>query len=177
MKFVWIALAIGAIVLISKMRKGGEKTTKPGKRPEPTPPVKPLPPKEKKVWVPAEIVFADNIDRFKPLLSGVSNSAIINKKDWTSLVVSINNDELTSMWESAINKPELWITYLQTFGLQIDLLDSFEALEEYKEMYETSDGTPLQIGATYKVVSNCWIYTDENNQKSVALKGVVILKV
>lgn len=176
MKFVWIVLAIGAIVLIAKMKNGGEETTKHGKKPTPTPPVKPLPPKEKKVWMPAEIVFADNIDRFKPLLRGVSNKDIINKKDWTSLVVSINNDELTSMWESAINKPELWITYLQTFGLQIDLLDSFEALEEYKEMYETSDGTPLQIGATYKVVSNCWIYTDENNQKSVALKGVVILK-
>lgn len=176
MKFVWIALAIGAIVLISKMRTKGEKTAKSSKKPTPTPPVKPLPLKEKKVWVPAEIVFADNIDRFKPLLRGVSNNTIINKKDWTSLVVSINNDELTSMWESAINKPELWVTYLQTFGLQIDLLDSFEALEEYKEMYETSDGTPLQIGTMYKVVSNCWIYTDENNHKSVALKGIVSLK-
>ncbi len=176
MKIIWIALGIiGANVLIKTMlllKKDTENgkdnktsSSKDGKK---------LSPKE---WIPAETAFTDNLDKFKPLLSGVSNSAIINKKDWTSLVVSINNDELTSMWESAINKPELWITYLQTFGLQIDLLDSFEALEEYKEMYETSDGTPLQIGATYKVVSNCWIYTDENNQKSVALKGVVILKV
>lgn len=40
MKFVWIALAIGAIVLIARMRKGGEGTQQPDKKNTPTPPVK-----------------------------------------------------------------------------------------------------------------------------------------
>ena len=109
-------------------------------------------------------------------MRGVSKGQITNKRDWTTLIVSINNDDLTSMWKAASNRPDLWMTYLQTFGLQIDLLDSFEALEEYREMYDTSDRTPLQIGKVYKVVHNCWIYTDEDNQKSVALKGIVSLE-
>ena len=184
MKIVWIALGIagiGAIALIVRKKEERKKeegeilnvsTTNDTSSTEDVV-IDISSPKE---WIPAEIAFVDNLDKFKPLLRGVSKGHITNKKDWTSLVVSINNDELTSMWESAINKPELWITYLQTFGLQIDLLDPFEAFEEYKEMYETSDRTPLQIGKVYKVVHNCWIYTDENNQKSVALKGIVSLE-
>ena len=50
-------------------------------------------------FIPAEIVFSENIDKFKPLLKGVSKNQITNKEDWTSLIVSINNDELTSMWK------------------------------------------------------------------------------
>lgn len=44
MKFVWIALAIGAIVLIARMKKGGEGTQKPDqtdKKTAPTSPVRP----------------------------------------------------------------------------------------------------------------------------------------
>lgn len=172
MKGVLIALGVGAVAFITRkmVKKGTIKSDHS------------IPKKENieeslsKEWIPAEISFTDNLNKFKPLLRGVYRNVIANKEDWTFLIVSINNDELTSMWRAAINRPDLWVTYLQTFGLQIDLLDSFEALEEYKEMYDTEDGTPLQIGKTYKVVSNCWIYTDENNQKSVALKGIVSLK-
>lgn len=48
MKFVWIALAIGAIVLIAQKRtqkrKGGDEISKTDNGQTPRPPVKPLPP-------------------------------------------------------------------------------------------------------------------------------------
>lgn len=170
MKFVWIALAIGAIVLISKMRKGGEETTKPGKGPAPTPPVKPLPPK---VWEPAEVAIEKNLNKIAPLLRGVTRERITNDNDWTSLIVSINNDDLIELWKKSVKRPELWVTYLQTFNIQMDWVDSFVGLEEYKELYENEDGNEIEVGIKYSVVAPCWIHTDANNQKSVILKGIV----
>lgn len=170
MKFVWIALAIGAIVLISKMRKGGEETTKPGKGPAPTPPVKPLPPK---VWEPAEVAIEKNLNKIAPLLRGVTRERITNDNDWTSLIVSINNDDLIELWKKSVKRPELWVTYLQTFNIQMDWVDSFVGLEEYKEQYENEDGNEIEVGIKYSVVAPCWIHTDANNQKSVILKGIV----
>ena len=168
MKLVLIALGVGATAFIAnKMIKNVKKEK--NNTDDSNISIK------EKEWIPADIAFQENLEKFKPLLRGVSKTKISNKEEWTSLIVSINNDDLIAMWKAAINRPDLWMTYLQTFGLQIDLLDSFEALEEYKEMYDTSDGTPLQMGKIYKVVSTCWIYTDENNYKSVALKGVVSL--
>lgn len=170
MKFVWIALAIGAIVLISKMRKGEEETTKPGKGPGPTPPVKPLPPK---VWEPAEVAIEKNLSKIAPLLRGVTRECITNDNDWTSLIVSINNDDLIELWKKSVKRPELWVTYLQTFNIQMDWVDSFVGLEEYKELYENEDGNEIEVGIKYSVVAPCWIHTDANNQKSVILKGIV----
>lgn len=170
MKFVWIALAIGAIVLISKMRKGEEETTKPDKGPGPTPPVKPLPPK---VWEPAEVAIEKNLSKIAPLLRGVTRECITNDNDWTSLIVSINNDDLIELWKKSVKRPELWVTYLQTFNIQMDWVDSFVGLEEYKELYENEDGNEIEVGIKYSVVAPCWIHTDANNQKSVILKGIV----
>lgn len=173
MKFVWIALAIGAIVLISKMRNGREETIKHGKKPTPTPPVKPLPQKEKKVWEPAEVAIEKNLNKIAPLLRGVTRERITNDNDWTSLIVSIHNDDLIELWTKSVKRPELWVTYLQTFNIQMDWVDSFVGLEEYKELYENEDGSEIEVGIKYSVVAPCWIHTDANNQKSVILKGIV----
>lgn len=124
-------------------------------------------------YVPADIAFKENMDLFIPLLDGVTKHEISNRAKWTEIIVSINNDELTELWRAANNRPDLWVTYLQTFGLQMDWVDTFEAAEYHKEMYDDKAGIELQIGKNYKVLSACWILTDENNLKSVAKKGVV----
>lgn len=124
-------------------------------------------------YCPADIAFKENLDKFAPLLKGVSRQEITNQQEWTEIIVSINNEELTDLWMAANKRPELWMTYLQTFGLQIDLVDSFEAAAYHAELYDDLSHEDLIIGQKYKVVSSCWIYTDENNEKSVICKGTV----
>ena len=169
MKFVWIALAIGAIVLIARKRNEGGDNKKTEKKRQP--PV--LPPKKEKVWEPAEFAVEKNLTKIAPLLRGVSRESITNSEEWTSLVISINNDDLTQLWKECVKRPELWVTYLQTFKLQMEWVDSFEGLDGYKEKYSMENGDDIVIGKKYRVVSPCWIYTDKNNQKSVILKGIV----
>lgn len=169
MKFVWIALAIGAIVLIARKRNEGGDNKKTEKKRHP--PV--LPPKKEKVWEPAEFAVEKNLTKIAPLLRGVSRESITNSEEWTSLVISINNDDLTQLWKECVKRPELWVTYLQTFKLQMEWVDSFEGLDGYKEKYSMENGDDIVIGKKYRVVSPCWIYTDKNNQKSVILKGIV----
>lgn len=126
-----------------------------------------------KPYVPAEIVVRENLGLISPLLKGVSKKGIINNQDWTEAIISINNDELTDIWKASNNRPELWMTYLQTFGFQIDYVDTFEAAPHHSELYDDMSGEDLAIGQMYKVMSYCWIYTDDNNEKSVACKGLV----
>lgn len=123
-------------------------------------------------YVPADIAFKENLNKFAPLLKGVSKQEIANRQEWTEAIVSINNEELTKLWKAANKRPDLWVTYLQTFGLQMDWVDIFEASEYHKEMYDDESGSELQIGKNYKVISACWIFTDDDNMKSVASKGV-----
>lgn len=124
-------------------------------------------------FVPAEIAFADNKERFIPLLSGVSSNGISNTDKWTATIVGLNNKELIEMWKAAAHNPNLWITYLQTFGYQADLVDEFDATEHHKEMYQTESGEPITTGQHYKVLNPCWIFTDEDNNKEVAKIGIV----
>ena len=124
-------------------------------------------------YIPADIAFKENLNRFVILLDGVSKNEIRNKAQWTDVIISTNNNDLIELWRAANNRPDLWVTYLQTFGLQMDWVDTFEAAEYHKEMYDDKTGLELQIGKNYKVLSACWILTDENNLKSVAKKGVV----
>lgn len=126
-----------------------------------------------KEYVPAEIAFKENLEKFAYLLKGVSKQEITNRQDWTETIITINNEELTDLWMTANKRPDLWMTYLQTFGLQIDLVDSFEATSYHTELYEDASGKVLEMGQMYKVVSSCWIYTDDNNEKSVVCKGLV----
>lgn len=169
MKFVWIALAIGAIVLIARKRnEGGDNKKTEKKRQSPV-----LPQKKEKAWEPAEFAVEKNLTKIAPLLRGVSRESITNSEDWTSLVISINNDDLTQLWKECVKRPELWVTYLQTFKLQMEWVDSFEGLDGYKEKYSMENGDEIVVGKKYRVVSPCWIYTDKNNQKSVILKGIV----
>lgn len=125
-------------------------------------------------YYPAETAFVENKDKFVPLLSGVSKNGITNKDKWTEEIVGLNNRELIDMWKAAANNPPLWVTYLQSFGFQTDFVEEFDAVESHTEMYETQNGESVVLGKHYKVVCSCWIYTDEDNNKEVAKKGIVV---
>mgnify|MGYP006916145885 CR=1 FL=1 len=129
--------------------------------------------KPKKDYAPADIAFKDNLKTFTPLLKGVSKKEITNRTKWTEAIISVNNEELTDLWKASNKRPELWITYLQTFGLQMDWVDSFVAMEYHTELYDVDSNEKIEVGQKYKVISSCWLYTDDNNEKSVVCKGVV----
>ena len=173
MKFVWIALAIGAIVLISRMRKGGEETTKHSKRPAPTPPVKPLtltqPVKPSKS---AKVAFLENLDRFKALLPTLCDGSF-NSSDWTENIIDIDNDELTMYWKKAHTSVDAWLRLLASWGLKPDNCTSFKAMDVHKKMYVTKNGTEITLGQSYNVIQKCWIQTDSDSRNKVIVMGKV----
>lgn len=172
MKIVWILLGLGVLALVIKAGSGEAKDRSKSKKPSNRPLLQDKP-KVVKKWEPAEIAFERNLQKIVPLLRGVTKDGISNIEDWNSVVISIDNDELTDMWKTGANRPEMWVTYLQTFGLQVDWVEAFECIEEHKEMYYTNENESPEVGVKYVVTSPCWIYTNESNQKSVILKGIV----
>lgn len=123
-----------------------------------------------------KVAFLREKDRLFPLLRGISSSNITNKDEWTKIIEEINNEDLTAMWNNGSKNPNLWFVYLQSFGLQQDFLNEFVGIVEYNERYNISNATQIEVGKTYQVLLPCWIYTDENNIKKVALKGVAEIK-
>lgn len=131
--------------------------------------------KNKEAWEPAIVAVRRNLTAIFALLGGVSVSRIDNMEEWKNLLISIHNDDLIDMWRDVITRPNLWITYLQTFGIQQDLTSEFTYLPEYVEMYSCI-GEEFKVGEVYTVISPCWIYTNADNNQSVALRGKAIKK-
>lgn len=176
-KILWIAVAIIVVFFIVKaLRSDRKRLEQQVPKPLSEPEVKPEPEQPQKPWTPAEIAVQENLDLIKPLLRGVTKTDIANKGQWSSVITSIDNEDLSDMWQDAQKQPGLWYTYLQTFGLQCDLVSEFTCLPDYMERYSTDDGQPLECNNVYVVESPCWIYTDSENNKSVALKGIVTKK-
>lgn len=176
MKFVWIALAIGAIVLIARMIKGGKGTQKPDKtdkKTTPTPPVKPQlltsPVKQSKS---AKVAFLENLDRFKDLLPTLYDGSF-NSSDWTDNIIDIDNDELTMYWKKAHTSVDAWLRLLASWGLKPDNCTSFKAMDVHKKMYVTKNGTEITLGQSYNVIQKCWIQTDSDSRNKVIVMGKV----
>lgn len=171
MKFVWIALAIGAIVFISRMRKGKTKTTRSGEETPPTPPgeILPPPPKPSKS---AKVAFLENLDRFKALLPTLCDGSF-NSSDWTDNIIDIDNDELTMYWKKAHTSVDAWMRLLASWGLKPENCVSFIAMEVHKKMYVTIDGAEITLGQSYNVSQKCWIQTDSDNCSKVLVMGKV----
>lgn len=172
---LWAALGATAVIVVAAIAsRKRKKIHKPESDtvPNPEPKYDPQPKSDDK-WVPASVAFKDNIARIKPLLHGVGTDGISNAEQWKEVIVSINNEDLTDMWKTAISRPGLWLTYLQTFGLQRDLTAEFTCLPEYSEMYDDATSKQLINGEKYIVVSPCWIYTNSDNNQEVAVKGFV----
>lgn len=176
MKFVWIALAIGAvgaIVLIAKKSKGGEETPKYGKKITPDSPVTPLPlTPPVKPSKSAKVAFLENLDRFKALLPTLCDGSF-NSSDWTDNIIDINNDELTRYWEKAYISVDAWLRLLASWGLKPDNCTSFKAMDVHKKMYVTKNGTEITLGQSYNVIQKCWIQTDSDSRNKVIVMGKV----
>lgn len=171
MKFVWIALAIGAIVLISRMRKGETITTESSEKTPPIPPGETLPPPPQPSKS-AKVAFLENLDRFKALLPTLCDGSF-NSSDWTDNIIDIDNDELTMYWKKAHTSVDAWLRLLASWGLKPDNCTSFKAMDVHKKMYMTRNGTEITLGQSYNVIQKCWIQTDSDSRNKVIVMGKV----
>lgn len=181
MKFVWIALAIGAIVLIARMSKSGKfgKGNNDG-----TGSGNENPPSLSEVKInknQAKKAFLLNIDKFAQILPSLNNDSF-DCKLWTEVIVTINDFHLTELWKkyvSTADVKERWKRLLASWQIKSDNCKSFTCLREDNILsYTLPNGDTLVMGEKYKVEVVCWVYTDEDSQgnikKRVISRGVVV---
>lgn len=123
----------------------------------------------------AKKAFLENLPKLLPYFSGVSE-IIIDKKGLTDAIIDINDADLTALWNQTIDKPEMWINIMASFGVAADNRTEFAAMEKHLEMYSSIDDSPLEVGSRYSVLSACWILTESvegKTIKKVVKKGLV----
>ena len=125
--------------------------------------------------VSAKEAFLSNIEKFVPLFSNLEKGRI-DWNDWSDVVVDINNNNLIHLWKSVLNKLDAWIRVMASWGISYDSCIEFVYVIGREELYDNEDGTIMQEGHKYSVLSPCWIITKSTGNKSVIKKGVVRLK-
>ena len=126
---------------------------------------------EKKSYTPAKEDFIKNIDRFLPYLNSLVDGSY-NSEMWTDNIIDINNEELMDYWKKIHNKQDSILRLLAMWGIKHDDCNSFVGMNAYVQMYETTDGTPIESGKKYKVIKPCWMITSDRSKKTL-LKGIV----
>ncbi|MBQ8452828.1 MAG: hypothetical protein IJ539_03505 [Prevotella sp.] len=123
----------------------------------------------------AQQAFLENLSCFKPLLNGLINDT--SSKEmwgiWSDLIVTINNNELTALWQKSVVKPAVWLRILASWGLSYDPCAEFTGIKGRDELYETTDRQDITVGQKYKVLTPCWILTTAEGKKQVIKKGTV----
>lgn len=179
MKFVWIALAIGAIVLFAKKSKDGKVSQDSGKKkPHQVQEPQPLISKPESIvpTISAKDAFLGNIGRFKDLLPSLTDDTY-NSKDWTDVIVDINNKNLIEYWNKVHRDKQTVLRILSSWGIKPDMCTSFVCMDAHRDLYILKDGGALEVGKKYNVVKRCWILTKTTNEgksvKQVIVKGEI----
>ena len=123
----------------------------------------------------AQRAFVENLDKLLPYFSGVSEITI-DKQGLTDAIISINNDDLISIWKNMMDKPDLWINQISAWGVKPEFCQSFVAMEKHKALYVTADNKELELGEKYEVTSASWILTTNEDGrviKKIVKKGIV----
>lgn len=177
MKIVWVALAIGAIVLIAKKCIGGKNSggTDIGD-PEP-----PAPEGSKINKNQAKKVFLLNIDKFAPILPSLNNESF-DPRLWTEMIVTINDYHLTELWKkyvSLVDVKDRWKRLLASWQIKSDDCKSFTCVRKDNiSSYTLPNGDSIIMGEKYKVETACWVYTSEDQDgrtsKRIITKGIVV---
>lgn len=123
----------------------------------------------------AKVAFLNNLSRLMPFFSGVSEIKI-DRENLTDVIIDINDEDLTGLWNKMVNRPELWINQMAAWGVAPDTRQEFMAMEKHLELYSTKQGEAIEIGKQYKVLSACWILTTTDDKgastKKVVKKGI-----
>ena len=116
-----------------------------------------------------------NIDFFLPLLPKLQHG-IMDSKEWNSIILSINNPNLTMDWEKRCNLPiQRWIDKLASWGVSCEKCTSFKGNEYYVDKYEITSDSEMLEGKQYEVIDWYWVLTTINaegvTEKKILLKG------
>lgn len=121
----------------------------------------------------AQKAFLTNLHKFVPLL----NDSKIDSNKWSDAVIDINDDDLMALWYKMVNRPDLWVNQMASWGLKQERCEAFTAMDKHIQLYATANGTEITLGQKYIVKSPCWLLTsqDENGRviKKVVKKGIV----
>ena len=121
----------------------------------------------------AQKAFFTNLNKFVPLLNGSK----IDLDKWSDAVIDTNDEDLTALWYKMVNRPDLWINQMASWGLKQERCESFTAMDKHIRLYATVNGAEITLGQKYIVKSPCWLLTsqDENGRviKKVVKKGIV----
>ena len=131
---------------------------------------------------PASVAFAENLDKFIPLLPGIEKGEI-NSEAWKEAIINTNNEQLILYWKNVVGNKDLakkWLkVFLEPCGVNSDNCESFVASPIYVERYTLENGHPLVVGNHYNVITPCWLYSsfddDETERVTVLHKGIVRL--
>lgn len=122
--------------------------------------------------VSAKEAFLGNIDKFAPHLVNLEKGEVDWNK-WSDVIIEISNNNLYHVWKSVLKKHDAWIRVMASWGLSFDSCIEFVYAKGREDLYDTEDGTKMQEGIKYSVLSPCWIVTTSIGKKSVVKKGVV----
>lgn len=129
--------------------------------------------KENINMVAAQKAFLTNLNKFVPLLDGSK----IDPSKWSDVVIDINDEDLMALWYKMVNRPDLWVNQMASWGLKQERCEAFTAMDKHIQLYATANGTEITLGQKYIVKSPCWLLTsqDENGRvvKKVVKKGIV----
>ena len=129
---------------------------------------------------PASVAFAENLDKFAPLLPGIEKGEIDSEK-WKEAIINTNNEQLILYWKNVVGNKDLATRWLKVFlepcGVHYDNCMSFVTTPIYAERYALKNGMRIVEGDTYNVISPCWLYSsydkDDVETITVLYKGIV----
>ena len=172
-------LAVIGIVSVAALRKRKTETVRgaASKSPATPPAQKPAKPINQ---VAARQTFLKNVDKFSSLLPSLLDGGFKGQQKqslWDDEIIDLQDQDLLALCKLVRNDEKTVKHILSQWGLTSDNCSSFQCMEFHKDMYETSEGKPLEIGEKYEVVAPCWILTihgdDDKIVKKIVRKGVV----
>lgn len=119
--------------------------------------------------------FINNLNMFLPLLPKLQHG-IMDSKEWNSVILSINNPNLTSDWEKRCNLPiQRWIDKLASWGVSCEKCTAFKGNSYYEDKYDITTDSKMVDGKQYEVIDWYWVLTATNEaggvEKRIILKG------
>ena len=129
-------------------------------------PTRPNPIKPNPSTPQAKKAFISNIDKLMPFFSGVEEISV-NNDGLTDAIIDINDQDLIALWYQFKDRKDLWLNQMAAFGVAPDACKEFVAVERHKERYTTVNGSEIQNGQKYIVLSSCWLFTTIENEKTV----------
>lgn len=84
-----------------------------------------------------------------------------NLEDWNTRIQSLSGaPDLQAYWAVVRYRPAEFLGFIRSCGVVRDGSETIQATEQTRYRYFLLDGTPIEMGRTYKVMQPCWTSGD-----------------